>query len=196
MIVLFVLISLSYFLGSVPFGYLIAKRYYAMDIREHGSGNTGATNVWRVLGKKPGLITLSLDILKGVIPVAAARLLLPGEYGSALFCGLASISGHNWSYFLKGKGGKGVATSAGVFLALVPKQMLIALLVFAAVFYKSRRVSVGSIAAAVTLILTTFAFYTPLLLRLMVFVVGIMILVKHIPNMKRLARGEEPQVKF
>ncbi|MCB4757414.1 MAG: glycerol-3-phosphate 1-O-acyltransferase PlsY [Elusimicrobia bacterium] len=196
MIVLAALIAFGYFLGAIPFGYLIAKKYYRIDIRKHGSGNTGATNVWRVLGKKPGLATLALDITKGFLPVLLARLLLPGEYGTALFCGAAAVIGHNWSVYLKGSGGKGVATSAGVFLALLPKHTLLAIAVFLIVFAASRRVSVGSIVAALALMGTTFILHTPDLYRILVIVIGGIILIKHIPNMKRLAVGKEPAVQI
>ena len=191
-----VLIIASYFLGAIPFGVIIARKYYGIDIRQQGSGNPGATNVWRVLGAKPGATTLALDALKGALGIILAKILIPNEVGSQIFCGIAAIVGHNWSVFLRGSGGKGVATSAGVFLALMPLHALIALAVFLAFFLTTRHVSVGSMAAAVALFTTTFFIHTPAILRALVFVASAMVLVKHLPNMKRLARGEEPRVKF
>ena len=186
----------SYLLGAVPFGVLIARQIYKTDIRQHGSRNTGATNVWRVLGARAGASTLALDALKGAVAVVAARLLLPDELGSHVAAGAMAIIGHNWSVFLRGAGGKGVATSAGVFLALMPVQAVIALAVFLIFFLTTRHVSVGSMAAAIALFISTLVIETPGLLRILVFVAAVMVLVKHVPNMKRLARGEEPKVKF
>src|SRR5262245_33914401 len=137
------LVICGYLLGSVPFGLLIAKIFYRVDIRQSGSGNTGATNVWRTLGRAPGMATLALDIFKGMAIVITARFLAPGNEILAVGCGLASIIGHNWSLFLKGKGGKGVATSAGVFLALIPKQTGVAALVFLVCLITTGHVSIG-----------------------------------------------------
>lgn len=192
----FVLIVLCYFVGAIPFGVLIAKIFYGVDIRQHGSKNTGATNVWRVLGKKPGSITLLLDALKGVLPVLAAHHFYPNLPWVAAMSGLAAIIGHNWSIFLKGAGGKGVATSAGVFLALVPVQGTVAVLTFLIVFFTFRRVSVGSMAAAMALLTCTLLIPTALAIRILVVAASLMTIIKHIPNMKRLAKGEEPKVNF
>src|SRR5580693_2557328 len=93
------LIAISYFIGAVPSGFLIARRWYGIDIRQHGSGNPGATNVWRTLGKKPGMITLALDALKGILPVLLIRCFYPDDYGVAVLCGLLAIIGHNWTIF-------------------------------------------------------------------------------------------------
>lgn len=186
----------SYLVGSLPFGVLIAKGVYGIDIREHGSRNTGATNVWRVIGPKPGAATLALDALKGAAGVIAARLVYPDALGLHVAAGVAAIVGHNWSVFLRGKGGKGVATSAGVFLALMPFHAVIAIVAFLAFFLSTRHVSVGSMAAAVALLISTFAVPTPWALRFLVTLAAIMVLAKHVPNMRRLARGEEPKVKF
>ncbi len=189
-------VVLAYFIGAVPFGYLLVKVFYKTDIRQHGSGNPGATNVWRVFGKKPGAVTLALDILKGVLPVLIARALFPYEAALPVWCGLAAIIGHNWSIFLHGKGGKGVATSIGVFLALIPLPSLIAIAVFLIVFFFSGHVSTGSMAGAVGLMTGTFIFPTASVLRIVVLIAGAMVLIKHVPNMKRLAAGTEPKVKF
>lgn len=189
-------IAASYLLGAIPFGLIIARLAYKTDIRQMGSGNTGATNVWRVLGKKPGIATLALDVSKGVVAVAAARSIFSGAAYMPLACGIAAIAGHNWSVFLKGKGGKGVATSAGVFLTLLPMHMGVALAAFLLLFFSTGHVSVGSIAGSVTLLATTFVFQTNHVYRILIVLASIMILIKHIPNMKRLARGEEPKVRF
>ena len=162
--------------GSIPFGVLIA-RSKGIDIRAHGSGNVGATNVFRVVGKKFGVACLVLDFLKGFIPVALATNLLritgelpaiplpflwefTGEFAPDrqlhlhtvhVSTALAAILGHNYSVFLRGKGGKGIATSAGALVALMPLVLLGALVVFAITFYFSRYVSLGSILGALSL---------------------------------------------
>ncbi len=189
-------VAISYLIGAIPFGVIIARVFYHVNIREHGSKNTGATNVWRVLGKKPGIATLTLDALKGVLPVVLVRHFFPNHVGFAVACGLAAIVGHNWSIFLMGSGGKGVATSAGVFLALVPLQATLAVVTFLIFFLSTRHVSVGSMAGALVLLVSMFLTNTPPTLRILGIVAALMILVKHIPNMKRLAKGEEPKAKF
>ncbi len=186
----------SYLMGAIPFGVIIARVFYHTDIRQHGSRNTGATNGWRVLGRKPGITTLLLDALKGVIPVLVAKRIGSETPSLALVAGLAAIIGHNWSLFLMGSGGKGVATSAGVFLALVPLQGLIALISFLIFFLTTRHVSVGSVCGATALLISTFIIDTPPMLRWLIGAAAIMIVVKHVPNMKRLAKGEEPKVNF
>lgn len=186
----------SYLLGSIPFSVLIAKGFYGIDIRQHGSRNAGATNVWRVLGARPGLSTLALDLVKGVGAVLAARGVAPEKPWIMVLCGLAAIIGHNWSVFLKGKGGKGVATSAGVFLALIPVPAIISLVAFLIFFLATRHVSVGSMAGALALLAATLALPVDNLFRFFVAVASVMLLIKHVPNMKRLLKGEEPKVKL
>jgi glycerol-3-phosphate acyltransferase PlsY len=189
-------IVLSYLIGAIPFGYVLVKIFYKTDIRQHGSGNPGATNVWRTFGKKPGSITLALDILKGVIPVVLARHFFSNNMGVPMWCGLAAIVGHNWSVFLRGKGGKGVATSIGVFLALIPLPSLVAVAIFLAVFLSTGHVSSGSMAGSAGLVAGTFIWDTPWAIRAVVIVAGIMIVLKHRPNIKRLIEGTEPKVNF
>lgn len=190
------LIAASYVLGAIPFGLLIVRQFYHVDIRKYGSGNTGATNVWRTYGKIPGITTLTLDIIKGALPVFTAQLFFPQELGTAILCGMMAIIGHNWSIFLKGKGGKGVATSIGVFIALMPLNSIIAVIGFLLFFLITKHVSVGSIAGAVTLLVSTFIIKTSWPIRIVVVIAALMVLIKHIPNIKRLIHGEEPKVNF
>src|SRR5207248_39804 len=131
-----------------PTAYLMARWLKGIDIREHGSGNPGATNVFRVVGKAAGSATLAIDALKGYAPVLLVKHSMPQAQVVAVAVGLAAIVGHNWTVFLNFKGGKGVATSAGVFLALAPVPSAIALACFLAGFLISGHVSVGSIVAA------------------------------------------------
>jgi len=186
----------GYLIGAIPFGAIISKVFYKKDIRLCGSGNTGATNVWRVLGPMPGVTTLILDVLKGVIPALIAKRLFPTQPLVQVLCGLTPIVGHNWSLFLRGKGGKGVATSAGVFLSLLPIESAFAIAAFIIVFLLTKHVSLGSMAGALALTIASFWFGTYGVFRALVLLAAIMILIKHIPNMRRLAKGTEPKVKF
>ncbi len=184
----------SYLLGAIPFGWVIVKSIYKQEIRDIGSGNPGATNVWRCFGKWPGMTTLALDIAKGFVPVFLTRRAIPGTDLWPILAGIAAIVGHNWSVFLMGKGGKGVATSAGVFLALLPRECGIALGIFLITLLISKRVSISSLTAAAALVLVSFFFPKPFYFHAVVILAGTMILVKHIPNLKRLIKGDEPKV--
>ncbi|MES2983491.1 MAG: glycerol-3-phosphate 1-O-acyltransferase PlsY [Verrucomicrobiota bacterium] len=166
---------LAFLLGSIPFGLFIAKAK-GIDIRQHGSGNIGATNVFRVVGKKYGLSCLLLDALKGFIPVVIALNLVPVEGRESLFhlsfldsfamnpaadqftaqlvhviTALAAVLGHNYSPWIGFKGGKGIATSAGVLIGLMPAAVLVLLVIFIAVLALTRYVAVASITAAICL---------------------------------------------
>lgn len=192
-----------YLIGSIPTSFLVAKYLKGIDIREHGSGNVGATNTARVVGKFPGLLVLAIDILKGWVCVAlVAKMFVrlgvtafePDTY--ALMLGCTAIIGHIWTVFLGFKGGKGIATSSGVFLAVAPKVFLIALAIWIAVFAWRRYVSLASVISAVS-IPVTFAFtaYPPVF----VFITSVMCAItvyKHYPNIKRLVRGEEHKFTF
>ena len=177
----------------MPSGYLIAKRYKGIDIREHGSRNIGATNTLRVLGKKLGAITLAMDVLKGWLPVAAALWLNVWDY-LPILCGLAAILGHTFSVFLRFRGGKGVATSTGVFLGLAPMPTLIAALVFGVVVAATRMVSAGSIAAAAVLSVAVFFFPASIPVRVVTVVVAALVILKHRANIQRIVKGEESRI--
>src|SRR4030095_3539302 len=141
---------LAYLLGSIPFGYLIVKLKSGSDIRQVGSGGTGATNVSRKAGKSAGVVTLALDALKGTLAVLAARW-LTGESGTSwIVAGAAvlAVVGHCFPVWLKFKAGKGVATGLGVFLAIVPWAVLAAFALFVLIVWRTRYVSLGSICAA------------------------------------------------
>ena len=140
----------AYFIGAIPFGFLIGK-LHGIDIRKVGSGNIGATNVTRSVGKTAGKLCFFLDFLKGILPVYLAGLLCPGEPVVALAAGAATIAGHMFPVYLEFKGGKGVSTAAGVALALAPYPLLIAFVSWVIVFLVWRYVSLASIVAAVVL---------------------------------------------
>lgn len=195
-------LTLAYVLGSVPTGLWLGLRLKEIDIREHGSHNIGATNTLRVLGKKWGGIALAGDMLKGVLAVTLVARLSPDWAYAPLACGLAAILGHLFSVFARLRGGKGVATSAGVFFALCPLPMTIALATFVVVVAATRMVSAGSCAGAVVLAASVWlpagiALWPgnyvpdPLVLRALVATVAVFVLVKHRSNLGRILRGEE-----
>ena len=185
----------SYFLGSVPVGYLIG-RLSGIDIRTKGSGNIGAANVLRVIGKGPAAATLFLDAVKGFLPVILARKILALSPGWIVAVGLAAIIGHTFSVFLRFKGGKGVATSLGVLLGLSPLTAFFVCVVWLAVFCAGRIVSLASLAAALSLppLLWYLAGRQPVFL---VFssLITVLVFLAHRKNIKRLLSGQEPRVK-
>ena len=200
-----VVIIVAYLIGSIPFGYLIVRGKLGDDIRQSGSGGTGATNVSRRAGKAAGVFTLVLDALKGVIAVLIARALFAGvgPYADwlAAAAGLAAIAGHIFPVWLRFRGGKGVATGVGVFFVLAPVALLCAGVLFVAIVALTRYVSLGSIIAAVTIPLFVWlqaVFVEPVAdLRplLAVSITGaLLILFAHRGNIGRLARGTESQI--
>lgn len=181
----------AYFLGSIPTAYLMGWTLRGIDIRTVGSGNAGATNVFRTIGKMAGIATLLIDIAKGLLAVELALIFCGGDLWP-LLAGISAVAGHSWSLWVNFRGGKGVATSAGVFLALLPGPMGMALLIFAVAFGVSRRVSVGSILAAATLPLASLFWGSPGPRVVVAGFLGGVVIARHIPNIKRLLRGEEP----
>lgn len=183
------LVPAAYLLGGVPAGYLIAKRAKGIDIRGEGSGNPGAANVYHVVGKAAGAATLAVDALKGWLPVTLARTLEPEDPSLMLLCGGAAIVGHVWTVFLCFRGGKGVATSAGVFAAVLPLPTAVAVAVFVVVTALSRHISAGSIAASA--LFPFFALGAPRPVLAFCTAACALILYKHIPNIRYLLTGEK-----
>lgn len=185
----------AYLLGSIPTGYLLGRWLKGIDIRTVGSGNVGATNVFRSVGKTAGIATLFIDIAKGVLSVGIALVVCGGEFWP-LLAGVAAVGGHSWSVWVKFRGGKGVATSAGVFLALLPGPMGVALLVFLGAFLLSRRVSVGSILAAASLPVAAGVLGSSTPRWGLAVVISVVVILRHAPNIRRLRRGQEPPLLF
>lgn len=185
------IVAVAYLLGSIPTAYLMGWTLRGIDIRTVGSGNVGATNVFRTIGKMAGISTLLIDMAKGLLAVELALIYRGGDFWP-LVAGVAAVAGHSWSLWVNFRGGKGVATSAGVFLALLPGPMGLALLVFAVAFGVSRRVSVGSILAAGALPLAAYFLGSPPSRVMLAVVLSVVVIVRHIPNIRRLLRGEEP----
>lgn len=216
MFLLTTIIILSYLIGSIPTSIIISKAAKGIDIREHGSGNAGGTNVMRVLGWKQGLLVILLDALKGVLAViVVARL----HYGSIPFenatpfddftlvqiiAGISAVIGHIWTVFAGFKGGKGIATALGMLLMIVTVDMLIAIGVFILVVTFSRYVSLGSLAAAVAVPLTLivreniFKVDIPNYNTLLPFLILVSLLVvfTHRKNVVRLLNGSESKISF
>ena len=180
---------LAYLIGSVPCGILVAKTQN-INIREHGSGNIGATNIARTLGKKEGIITLLGDSIKGVLALWLSSYFL-NDSSELAFVGFMAFLGHLFSIFLKFKGGKGVATGLGVFLYLTPLTALGAIVVFALTLSICRYVSLGSILGALSLPLIGIILGDPRAYYLAGFGVSTLILIKHRENIGRLLAGTE-----
>ncbi len=193
------ILLLAYVAGATPFGYLVAKAK-GVDIRQHGSGNIGATNVIRVLGKKIGIPVFILDVLKGLLPVLVARLWCHRAGMDAtwpmLLAAMGSVLGHNFTFWLGFKGGKGVATSAGALLAVLPVALGAAVLVWLGCFFATRYVAVASIVAGISLPLTVLvqrALTGNPSLPLLGFAVliGLLAVWRHRSNISRLRAGTE-----
>ena len=195
----------AYFIGSIPFGYLIVRAWGGGDVRETGSGGTGATNVTRRAGKGAGALTLVLDAAKGALVALAARWLLTPDFGVNWWVAAASIAvvaGHVFPAWLKFRGGKGVATGLGVFVTLTPAAAGLAALVFLAVVWMTRYVSLGSITATATLPLfiwllkggrQTNEIVAPVLA--VAAIGGALIIFMHRANIGRLLSGTESKLK-
>jgi glycerol-3-phosphate acyltransferase PlsY len=202
----------AYLLGSIPFGFLVANAK-GIDIRAVGSGNIGATNAMRVLGKPAGIAVLLLDALKGYIACTslalfifnwlAPRLYEPGavvpaleiQHTNMIIAGIFAVLGHNYTCWLKFKGGKGIATTAGVYLALAPWAVLVALIVFILAVLVTKYVSVGSISAAIALPVTVWIMSPQnLFLCIVTTALGALAIYKHKSNLQRLRAGTESRL--
>ncbi len=193
-ILLLKIVGGSYLLGSIPTGYWLGKAWKGIDIRTQGSGNVGATNVVRVLGVGPGVITFLIDCLKGALPVLWVQHTYPGALGWATCAGLAAILGHTTSPFVRFQGGKGVATSGGAFAALLPIPTGIGFAVFLVCLAFSRMVSASSILAAVALAVSAFKFAPDPMLAYAVTGVSLVVIWKHRDNIKRILAGTESRI--
>ncbi|PIQ87283.1 MAG: acyl-phosphate glycerol 3-phosphate acyltransferase [Candidatus Omnitrophica bacterium CG11_big_fil_rev_8_21_14_0_20_45_26] len=195
---------LSYLIGSIPNAFLIGKLVKHIDIREHGSGNVGATNVFRTVGKGWGSLALVLDMSKGLI---VSAVIVPLAYRLSshdsliiwqLVFGLLAIGGHTWPIWLKFKGGKGVATSCGVFLGIFPLAVLLALLVWIATAVLTRFVSASSMVAAFSFQIFLFLFYRHVsefrFIMIIAVLLFIFIVYTHRSNITRLIRGTENKI--
>jgi len=193
------LIVMGYVFGSLSPSVFLGKAFKGLDVRKHGSGNAGTTNAFRVLGTRLGIAVLLGDILKGVIPVLIARLVLAGEDNGSLvtvFVGLACIAGHNYSMFLRGRGGKGVATGAGAAIAMMPLAMAFVVGLFVLLLLTVRIVSIASIAAALAFPISAVVLHQEWPYIAVCCLMSLVVLWAHRGNMVRLWHRTEPRVRF
>lgn len=192
MIIAMILI-LAYLFGSIPSGLIAGKLIRGIDIREHGSGNLGATNTFRILGKKAGLIVTLADIFKGTIATA-----LPALFGSELhplIAGVAAVIGHMFPVFARFKGGKAVATSGGVLLFYATPMFFVIFLVFMASLYVTKYVSLSSMVAAVGALVYALILGDPPLV-IVILILAIFVFYRHRANIVRIKNGTEPKIKW
>lgn len=194
---IFFLFGLAFLLGSIPFGFLIAKGK-GVDIRKQGSGNIGATNVGRVLGKQWGILVFVLDVIKGSGAVLLSRMPVFWNAGQIewkeIGCGLAVVLGHNFCPWLGGKGGKGIATTLGVLIVVFPHASAWALGAWIVFVLLTRYVSVGSLAAACALIISGFFYYRTSMKVWACLMLGLLAIFRHRSNIARLMQGTETKV--
>jgi len=200
-------IIVSYLIGSIPTAYIFGRVLKGIDIRKFGSGNVGATNALRVLGKGPGIAVLVLDILKGFLPVIflgnflRSRIAFIPDETLRLILGLSCICGHNWTIFLGFKGGKGIATTFGVLLGLSLKitglKLILGLVILTwlVIFIIVRIVSVASVLAGIALPIYIILFKQPKVLIFASILLCIFIILRHKTNLKRVFQGKEPRFK-
>ena len=192
MIARIVVVAVGYLAGSLPFGYWIVRRLRGADIRTLGSHNTGATNVWRSCGSRLGIGTLLLDIAKGALPALAGVLVDGATLG--VIAGAAAVLGHSFPILLGFGGGKGVATGAGVLLAVAPVCFAVALAVFVAALLLGRFVSLASMLGAVACFATALATGQPVSVLAFCAIVGGFVILRHRANIGRLLARTEPQI--
>lgn len=199
-----IVLAVGYLLGGIPWALIVGRSFFGVDPREHGSGNLGATNVFRVLGARAGVATLVLDAAKGAAAVGLSRLLLsPDAVGmvasdwAAVSAAVAAVLGHAYSPYIGFKGGKGVATSAGALAVLTPLAALIELLLFIGVVAVFRMVSLGSVVIAVAypiLVLVLYPDSPPIVVT--AFALALLVLWRHRGNIVRIAKGEERRLSL
>lgn len=185
----------AYLVGSVPFGFLIGKMR-GVDVRTVGSKNIGATNVFRTVGKKWGLLAFLCDFLKGFLPTFAAKTFAAGAEWLPIAVGLSCVVGHTLTVFMKFRGGKGVATAFGMLVALMPGLVGIAFLVFIALFASTNYISLGSCGAATFLAVSIWFYPAIVAVKVIVSLIGIFVVVKHKSNISRLLKGTENKIYF
>jgi glycerol-3-phosphate acyltransferase PlsY len=201
-------IIISYLIGSIPTAYLFGRLLKGIDIRKFGSGNVGATNALRVLGKGPGLAVLCLDIFKGFIPVVFLGNVLASRVPAIplevlrILLGVGCIAGHNWTLFLKFKGGKGIATTLGVLIGLATQTdslrviLALVILTWLLTFIIWRFVSLASLAAGVSLPVYMCLFRQSAVLLVTSIILSVFVILRHKANLVRLFKGTEPQLRF
>jgi len=189
-----IMILISYLLGSIPFGYLVGKYLKGIDIRKYGSGNIGVANTFRVMGTKYALLVLLGDCLKGFLAVSLAQKLLPEPMWFLLLIGIFTIIGHNWSAFLRFKGGKGIATTYGVVLSFYPLIAVISAIIWALIVLATKFAALGSILSVFVMLVLSLIFNTPIEFKIFVIVVLLFALIRHRSNINRLINKKEHKI--
>ncbi len=187
-------IIVAYLLGAIPFALVVGKGLKKVDVREHGSGNLGTTNTMRVLGVKMGILVLIGDMSKGFFSAYIGYLL--GGQTLAMIAGVAAVAGHVYPVYARFRGGKGVATGAGVFLCIMPPVLLIGIAVFVAVLLIGRYVSLASLSAALSIGIAATLFGHRGFILIVTWAVVVFVFYTHRSNIGRLRRGEENRVNF
>jgi len=182
---------ISYLIGSISFSYLIAKRMAGIDIRAHGSGNAGATNTLRVLGKGPAILVLFLDALKGLAAMGISYLITDGNLTAYALAGIFAIAGHNWPVFFGFRGGKGIATTLGVAIGFSPLSFLVCTLITVAVIAVTRYVSLGSLVFVTALPICLFLLEDAIIFAEVSLILAIFAYVRHYANILNLLAGKE-----
>jgi len=188
------LLIISFFLGSIPFGYLVSKYLKKIDIREYGSGNIGTANTFRVLGIRYALLVLIGDCLKGLLAVYLVKLITTESITLQLLTGFFAIMGHNWSIFLKFKGGKGIATTFGVILSIYPNIAFISAIIWVALVIVFRFAALGSIVSVFSMLILSFIFETPVEFKYFLIVVNLLAIFRHRSNIVRLLQHRENRI--
>ncbi len=202
-VLLAISIVVTYLIGAIPTAYIFGRLLKGIDIRQHGSGNVGATNAFRVLGKVPGTMVLMIDILKGIVPVTLAA----GVFGfnsplTLVIIGVVAVAAHNWTVFLNFKGGKGIATSLGVLIGLAIQisglrpVLLTVVGVWLVIFLLFGYVSLASLFVAVALPICMVAVRAPFAMIVMSIVLCLFVVFRHRSNITRLLQGKEDRVNF
>jgi acyl phosphate:glycerol-3-phosphate acyltransferase len=197
-------VAIAYLMGSIPSAVWIGKIFFGIDIRQHGSGNAGATNTFRVLGKAAGITVLAMDVSKGLIAITLLAWLNPYEAETLaqvnfkLVIGITAVMGHIFPVFAGFKGGKGVATLLGVVTALHWQAALICIGIFLIIFLMTRYVSLGSMVTAISFPILFLLFFRPVPLSLIYFsmVIAVLVLITHQKNIERLMRKEENRMNI
>jgi glycerol-3-phosphate acyltransferase PlsY len=189
----FLLVTLCYLIGSIPISYIISRQFGRVDIRKRGSGNVGATNVLRSVGLPLAVLAATGDILKGVFAAWIALTMGGGIF--LVLCPLAAVVGHCYPVFLRFRGGKGVATSAGALVILIPYAILYLFFAFVGVIVITRMVSLGSLTAAVFIpFLTMFLYPQERFIIFLTFLLAVLVIYRHKDNIKRVINGTEPRI--
>ncbi|MFC6291550.1 glycerol-3-phosphate acyltransferase [Macrococcus epidermidis] len=192
MVIAMMLIA-AYLIGSIPTGLIIGKLFYNIDIRQHGSGNLGATNTFRILGKKAGIFVTIFDVLKGTIP--ALFPVIFNQNVHPIIIGVAAVIGHVYPIYLKFKGGKAVATSAGVILGTNPVLFLIIAVIFFSLLFTTKMVSLTSMLTSIANFIGSL-FFDDKILMVVSFIIMIVIIVRHKSNIERIMNGSEPKINY